>query len=70
MPHEGDVCVEGAGVPRHPLQAVRDAVGLVYELPKGRSTALVRHRPPTEGNSTMVTGRTPTGRRHDDQTTT
>ena len=57
----------------HPLQTISGAVEAVYELPKKRSgpypppcSTLV---PLTEGNRAMVMGRTPTGRRHYDQTT-
>ena len=57
----------------HPLQAVRDAVGAVYELPKKRSGPYPplssKHRPLTEGNTTKVMEEIPTSRRYYDQTT-
>ena len=57
----------------HPLQAVRGAVGAVYELPKKRRVpnpspydALPLHR----RSNRRITRGSPTGRRHYDQTTT
>ena len=56
----------------HPLQAVRDAVGAVYELPKKRSGPYPppssTHRPLTEGNELKMTEEIPRGRRHHDKT--
>ena len=73
---EGDERVEHAenhSQRHHPLKAVRDAVGAVYELPKKgavppapSSTHLPLHR----RSSRMITRGSPTGRRHYDQTTT
>ena len=54
----------------HPLQAVSDAVGAVYELPKkGGSLIPLRttHRPLTEGNESKMTEEIPTGRRRHDK---
>ena len=58
----------------HPLQTISGAVDAVYELPKKRSgpypPAPPFHACPlTQGNRARVMGRTPTGRRHYDQTT-
>ena len=56
-----------------PLQPISGAVDAVYELPKKKERSLPAHLfdacPLTEGNRARVMGRTPTGRRHYDQTT-
>ena len=57
----------------HPLQTISGAVDAVYELPKKKEGSLPAPLfdacPLTEGNRARVMGRTPTGRRHYDQTT-
>ena len=52
---QGDECVEGAGSQRqHPLQSIRGAEGIVYELPKNGGGGVplaaprLTHRPFTE----------------------
>ena len=57
----------------HHLQTISSAMNAVYELPKKKERSLPAHLfdacPLTEGNRARVMGRTPTGRRHYDQTT-
>ena len=56
----------------HPLQAVRGAVGAVYELPKkSRGPTLCPNDafvPSPKGNGTNLMEEIPTGRRHHDKT--
>ena len=54
----------------HLLQAVSDAVGPVYELPKKGGSLIpprTTHRPLTGGNSPKMTEEIPTGRRRHDK---